>query len=85
MSVELIPYDNAKALKGAVLVTRDLRPVQFIEYNPKLKEMVRVRVQIKGLHAPMTYFENGRRILENETKYDLFIVVEKKAKKRKAK
>ncbi len=76
MSVEMVPYDNAAAQAGAVLVTRDMRPVQFIEFNPKLKEMVRVRAQVKGLIAPMTYFENGRRVLEKETKYDLFMLVE---------
>jgi hypothetical protein len=76
MSVELRPYDNVKAQAGAVLVTRDMRPVTFIEFNPKLKEMVRVRVQIKGMVAPMTYFESGRRVLEKETKYDLFMLVE---------
>lgn len=91
MSLVLLPYDNAKAMKGATLMTRDFREVKFIEYNPKLQEPVRVRAQVKGLHVPLTYFVSGRRVLENETKYDLFIVAPakkakapKKAKKGKA-
>jgi hypothetical protein len=90
MSITLLPYDNAKAVKGATLMTRDFREVTFLEFNPKLRDMVQVRVQIKGLHAPMTYFVSGRRVLEKETKYDLFIVgtpapVAKITGKRKAK
>lgn len=81
MSIELRPYDNKKAMKGALLFTRDLRPATFLEFNPKLQEPVRVRVQIKGLATPTTYFENGRRVLENETKYDLFMVVQKRVRK----
>jgi hypothetical protein len=85
MSVELRPYSTAKAMRGATLMTRDFRPVTFLEYNPKLQESVRVRVQIKGLSTPTTYFETGRRLLEQETKVDLFIVVQKRVCIRKAK
>lgn len=86
MSLELAPYDMAKAQKGAQIVTRDFRPVQFICHNPRLQEGVRLQAQVAGLAAPMTYFETGRRLLERETKYDLFLAVEKRIrvnKKRK--
>ena len=81
MSIELRPY-SVKA-KNPKLVTRDLREVTFLEYNPRLQEPVRVRVQIAGKSVPTTYFENGRRVLEREDKADLFIVVQKRVRKAK--
>jgi protein-L-isoaspartate O-methyltransferase len=74
MSIKLLPFDREAAQKGALLVTRDYREVEFIEFNPKLHESVRVRVHIKGMKAPTTYFSNGYRTLEQNSKYDLFIV-----------
>lgn len=85
MSIQLRPYDNEKALEGAKLMTRDFREVEFIEYNPKLQEGVRVRVQVQGLSAPTTYFVSGRRVLERETKLDLFIAIQEAETRRKAK
>jgi hypothetical protein len=74
MSIVLYPFDVVQAMDGARVVTRDLREVTFLEFNPKLQEPVRVRVQIKGLSAPTTYFMNGRRVLEKSTKHDLFMM-----------
>lgn len=79
MSIQLQPFDVKKAEKGARIVTRDFRNVDFVWYNPKLQEPVRVRAKIEGKYTPYSYFENGRALLEKETKNDLFILP--KAKK----
>jgi hypothetical protein len=74
MSIELIPFDPVAAANGAPVMTRDFRAVTFEVYNPRLKEPVRVRAVIGRTLNPMTFFENGRRTLEKETKHDLFLV-----------
>lgn len=74
MTLELIPFDPVKAAKGAQVVTRDFRKVQFEVYNPRLKEPVRCRAVVDNTLNPMTFFENGQRVLEKKTKYDLFLV-----------
>lgn len=73
MNLELIPFDPVKAAHGAQVMTRDFRKVQFEVYNPRLKEPVRCRAIIGNTLNPMTFFENGRRVLEKETKHDLFL------------
>jgi len=74
MTIELIPFDPVEAAKGAQVVTRDFRKVQFEVYNPRLKEPVRCRAIVDNTLNPMTFFENGQRVLEKKTKYDLFLV-----------
>lgn len=74
MNIELIPFDPVKAAHGAQVMTRDFRKVQFEVYNPRLKEPVRCRAVIGNTLNPMTFFENGRRVLEKETKDDLLLV-----------
>jgi len=73
MSIQLQPFSAAKAERGAKIVTRDFRDVDFLWFNPKLQEPVRVRAKIEGKYTPFSYFENGRKLLERETKDDLFI------------
>lgn len=74
MSIELVAFDPVEAAMGAQVMTRDFREVKFEVYNPRLKEPVRVRAIIGRTLNPMTFFENGRRVLEKETKHDLFLV-----------
>jgi hypothetical protein len=73
MNLELIPFDPVKAAHGAQVMTRDFRKVDFEVYNPRLKEPVRCRAIIGSTLNPLTFFENGRRVLEKETKDDLFL------------
>lgn len=74
MNIELIPFDPVKAAHGAQVMTRDFRRVDFEVYNPRLKEPVRCRAIIGNTLNPMTFFENGQRVLEKKTKDDLFLV-----------
>lgn len=69
-----LPFDIDTAAAGAQIITRDGRGVQLLEYRPTLHESVRVRCLINGSRNPITYFTNGYRTLEKNTKYDLFLV-----------
>ncbi|QBQ74524.1 hypothetical protein BcepSauron_144 [Burkholderia phage BcepSauron] len=73
MTIRLLPFDVDAASTGARIVTRDGREAHLLEYRPRSHESVRVIVQIKGARTPTHYFVNGYRVLEKETKYDLFL------------
>lgn len=83
MSIELKPFCAKKAAAGAIIMTRDFREVEFMWHNPRLQEPVRVRAKIENIYTPFSYFENGRKLLEKETKDDLFIIAPAKKTRRK--
>jgi hypothetical protein len=84
MSIELQPFSAVKAAQGAKVVTRNFREVEFMWFNPRLQEPVRVRARVEGKYTPFNYFESGRKLLEKETNDDLFLLVApRKTKKAK--
>lgn len=73
MDVRRLPFDLEAAINGAAIITRDGREAKFLSFRKGAPEPVRVQVTIKHLHAPMSYFENGYRVLEAPSKHDLFM------------